>query len=284
MKLTRAFVLSAFVLGATAVTACGGSVEQQPQTTASAVSRAPVGQNTHGAVKMVGDALGEVSLRADQRTALEQLATDAEARHAPTVANRTDLMNTFAAMVESGNVDAAALQAKVDLVTADLEKIRTDDRAAFVKVHDLLDKDQRNEFADALEKHFKAKHGDWKEGHAKLKQLGAELNLSDDQKDKIKDIMKDAFKDARKDAKHHGFKGGHHGNPGQVSDAFREDKLDLDKAMPPIDLKAAGTIATQHLATTAQKILPLLTPEQRKIAADKIRTMAAQGDASLIVH
>jgi len=34
----------------------------------------------------------------------------------------------------------------------------------------------------------------------------------------------------------------------------------------------------------AEKILPILTPEQRKIAADKVRSMAASGDATLLGH
>lgn len=277
MKLTRALVLSAFMLAA----ACGGSVEQQPQTSASAMTKAPIGQTTHGAVKVVGDALGEVSLRPEQRAALEQMANDAETRHAPSLAARTDLMNSFAAMVEAGTIDSAALEAKVDVVAGNLEQIRNDDRAALVKLHDLLDKDQRDEFADALEKQFKAKHGDFREGHAHLKQLGAELNLTDDQKDRIKDVLKDSFKDARHDLKAHfkDFKGG-----GKALAAFRDDKLDLDKAMPPIDIKATAHVAAQHIGDTAQKILPILTPEQRKQVADKLRTMAAQGDASLLVH
>lgn len=277
MKLARAFLFSTLTFAA----ACGGSVEQQPQTTASAVTKAPVGANTHGTVKMVGDALGEVSLRTEQRTAIEQMASDAETRHAPSLAARTDLMNSFAAMVEAGTIDSAALQGKVDVVASNLEQIRTDDRAALLKLHDLLDKDQRDEFADALEKQFKAKHGDFREGHAKLKELGAGLNLTDDQKDKIKDVLKESFKDARKDMKAHfkDFKG-----RGKALDAFREDKLDLDKAMPPIDIKSTAHLAAQHIGDTAQKLLPILTPDQRKQVADKLRTMAAQGDATLLVH
>jgi Spy/CpxP family protein refolding chaperone len=282
MKLVRALVVTSVL----ALAACGGSVEQQqPATTAQAVSKAPVGANTHGIVKVFGDALGEVELRADQRTQIEQLATDAEARHAPTADGRKDLMNAFADMVEKGSIDRAALQPKVDRVTGELVQVRDADRAALVKLHDILDKKQRDEFADALEGQFKhAKHGGWgAEGEGKppfahLRELGKELNLSDDQKDKIHDVVKDAMRDGRKEWKDHH---GHHGNP---VDAFREDKFDLDKAAPPQDLKALGQTGVDHIAKVADKVLPILTPEQRKIAADKIREMANRSDASLLMH
>src|SRR5436190_598301 len=84
--------------------ACGGSVEQ-PQTTASALSKAPVGANTHGIVKLAGDALGEVALRPDQRSEIEKLVNDAEARHAPMVERKKEVVLAFADQVEKGVVD-----------------------------------------------------------------------------------------------------------------------------------------------------------------------------------
>src|SRR5690606_35598027 len=108
MKLSRNVALAFALVLAPAAVACGGTVEQ-PQTTASAATKAPVGANTHGFVKVIGEALGEVPLRADQRSELEQLATEADARHASLAQGRKELMAAIAEQLEAGAVDRAAL-------------------------------------------------------------------------------------------------------------------------------------------------------------------------------
>jgi Spy/CpxP family protein refolding chaperone len=282
MKLAP-LVLSSFLV----LAACGGSVEQ-PQTSSSAASKAPVAANGHGAVKIVGEALGEVALRPEQRTEIEKLAADAETRHAPLADGKKQLMLTFADQVEKGAIDRAALQSSIDKVMADLEKSRNDDRAAIARLHDILDKQQRNDFVDALEKSFKGKHGFRGEGgppgkaFGHMHQLADELKLTDDQKDKIKDVFKDAWHDGRKHEKHGGWHGHREGK--HALEAFREDKLDLDKVAPPMDLKAMANDGVDRVSKIAGQILPILTPEQRKIAADKLREMANNGDSSLLVH
>src|SRR5262249_1012851 len=156
-----------------------------PQTTASAATKAPVATTSHGVVRMVGEALGEVPLRADQRATIEKLAQEAEDRHTPMVSGRRQLMLAFADQIETGTIDKAALEAQIDRVMADLEKTRAQDRAAIVKLHDVLDADQRNAFVDALEKQMKAKQGeafDRMGGVARLKHLADELKLTDDQR------------------------------------------------------------------------------------------------------
>ncbi|MFO0734968.1 MAG: Spy/CpxP family protein refolding chaperone [Labilithrix sp.] len=297
MKLAPRVSFSSLLLcTALSAVACGGSVEQ-PQNTAQAASKAPIAANAHGPIKAMGEALGEVALRPDQRTEIEKLATDAEARHAPLSAGRKDLMLAFADQVEKGSIDRAALTGKLDKITADMERSRNDDRAALVKLHDLLDKQQRNEFVDALEKNFKAKHGFGGEGEGAgpprmgfghMHKLAEDLKLTDDQKDKIKDVFKESWRENMKE--HHGGKhaggpwGGHHKGGKHALEAFREDKLDLDKVAPPQDLKAMANGGVEHVAKIAEKVLPILTPEQRKIAADKLREMANGGDTSLLVH
>lgn len=298
MKLVRsiAFSLSVASMSVFAV-ACGGTVEHSPQTSASAATKAPIGTNTHGLVKVVGDALGEVPLRPEQRAEIEKLASEAEARHAPLADARKELMLAFADQVEKGAIDKTALQPKIDKATADFDKARADDRAALVKLHGILDSEQRNAFVDALEKQMKAKRGEhhahMKGGFGKLKQLAEDLKLTDDQKSQIKDAMRDAHKEGKEAWKQHargehgpdhsGWKGRGHGGKKPL-EAFREDKLDLDKVAPPHDVKAMARFGTDRMSNIAEKVLPILTPEQRKIAADKLRSMAASGDATLLEH
>jgi len=294
MKLVRTIALSLCVAGASAFGfACGGTVEHSPQTSAGAATKAPIAVRSHGMVKLVGDALGEVPLRPEQRAEIEKLASEAEARHAPMADGRKDLMLAFADQVEKGSIDRAALQPKIDKVTADFEKVRAADRGAVVKLHDLLDANQRNALVDAVEAQMKAKHGEhMRGGFGKLKQLADELQLTDAQKAQLGDAMREAHKDGKDAWKRHSRdehgpahargKGGH-GNE-RVLEAFREDKLSLDTVAPAHDTKTTARFATDRAAAFAEKILPVLTPEQRKIAADKLRVMAANGEGDLLVH
>jgi Spy/CpxP family protein refolding chaperone len=293
MKLrTIAFtgVLLAATAGITAYAAgCGGSVEQTPQTSANAASKAPVATQSHGMVKVFGDALGDVALRPDQRGQVEKLAEEAEARHQPLFERRRDLAMTVADQIEKGTIDRAVMQAKLDELTRDLDKIGVDDRAALVRLHDLLDKDQRNAFVDALEKRFEG-HGFQGEGGrpgmAKLKQLADDLKLTDEQRGQIRDIIRDGVREA---FKHGGEHGEWHGRRGQRAgkgalEAFREDKLDVEKlgawGSPehPGQAKTMADLRAGQILGVAEKILPILTPEQRKIAADKLREAATRGE------
>ncbi len=155
---------------------------------------------------------------------------------------------------------------------------------------------------------MKARHGHGGEHHklggfGRMKELADELKLTDDQRSKLHDAIKDSMHDAHEEWKAHGEHGrgergeagerrgkaGEHGKAGMrggkhALEAFREDKLDLDKVAPPHDMKAMASFGTERVAAFAERILPILTPEQRKIAADKVRAMAANGDGALLGH
>lgn len=268
--------------GALSLGACGGTVEQPAQTSA-AVSKAPVGASTHGVVKVVGDALGEVPLRTEQRSELEKIAQAAEQRHAATAEGRKELALAIADQIEKGSVDRAALQPKIDRVVSDFEKLRPEDKAALARVHAILDKEQRSAFVDALEHGFKGKHRDHNAGFMKMKAMAEELKLTDEQKAKIFEVVKESrgHHDWSAKAKEH-HRGGPHGGK-RALESFRGDTFDAEAVMPaPSKEKIAeGSV---HFLGAAEKILPILTPEQRKIAADKIRTMAASGELAPLMH
>jgi protein CpxP len=292
MKNVRTYVFAAALgLGSLAAVGCGGSVEQ-PQTQASAATKAPVAPQSHGVVKLFGEALGEVSLRPEQRTELEKLAVAADQRHAAMADGKKDLMLALADQVEKGAIDKGALQPKIDRIVADLEKGRPDDAAALARVHAILDADQRNAFADALESKFKGKHhgkgGDRGEkgekgekgGHAGhmggMMQLAADLKLSDEQKTQIKD----ALKNGHEGRDGHSFREMHQrmGEGKKTLESFRSEKFDANSAVPAAEqVRARASEGTTRMLGFAEKVLPILTPEQRKIAAEKLRRMADAG-------
>ena len=65
------------------------------------------------------------------------------------------------------------------------------------------------------------------------------------------------------------MKGGKGGGP---LEAFRADDFEPGKLGPAPGGEQAAKHMT-HMIDIAEKVLPILTPEQRKIAADKIRQM-----------
>jgi len=295
-------IVSATALGAVA---CGGTVEQ-PQSQASAAAKAPIGQNTHGVVKLMGEALGEVSLRPEQRVELEKLAAAAEARHSSMGEGKKELMLALADQVERGAIDRTSLQSKIDRTVADLEKARPEDRQALARVHAILDAEQRGAFVDALEAKFKhggrgghghhgAKDGagagkkdgaskDGKPGeHARgmhgmhgMRQLAEDLKLTDEQKEKIRAALTSGH-----DGKHGPDMRemrARFGEGKQALESFRTEKFDATAAGPsPEKLKEMAAHGTERMVGMAEKILPILTPEQRKIAAEKIRERANGG-------
>lgn len=300
-------LVSALTLSSLGTIGCGSAgTEPQTQTqtgttaTDSTATIAPVAVGSHGMVKFVGDALSQVALRPDQRTAIEKLATDAEARHQAALPLRANLANAIAAQVESGKVDEAALQPQIDALTANFETQRPLDHAAFQKMHDLLDATQRQAFVDAVHANMDAKKGEHKGMRGeKMQEWATALNLTDAQKDQIKTSMQTEFaahlkasafdKDAPPPGANGaapgaaGNPGGHmHGGPGgrgHILDNFTADTYSIDQAAPAMaDMKAHGGEMVTHGVHFVEVILPTLTADQRKIAADKIRAKGASQD------
>jgi len=262
--------------------ACGGSTaaDTGAQTAANAATTAPVGVSTHGPVKMVGDALGQVPLRPDQRTELEKLAADAEARHQTVAPARKDLVEAVAAQVEAGTLDRTALQPKIDAAAAAWDGVRTQDRAAFERVHAILDTTQRAAFTDALHAQMKAAKGNHAghPGREGMKQWATDLSLTEAQQEQIKAAFQAAkAKNGQAGHDFHAEMKDHHAKGGQMMDAFKSDHFVMDEVAPKVDAKQATAKMSGRMLTMIETVLPILTPEQRKIAAGKIRAHAAAG-------
>jgi Spy/CpxP family protein refolding chaperone len=265
----------ALALTAPVVGGCGGTATSEPPATAeNAVTRAPVAQAAHGPVKLIGDAFGDVPLTASQRAAIEQMAIDAEARHADARAARKDLMVAIAAQIESGTIDRAALQPKVDAVAAAMQKAQPADRAALEQLHAMLNADQRSAFVDALESRIKGKMGEAKDHHG-MKQWAEDLQLSDAQRDQIKSAFQARMQAARDKGEHPWaeMKGEHeHGK--KVLEAFKGDRFVMDEVAPAVDVQAKAAKMSSRFLGMAETVLPILTPQQRTLAASKLREKA----------
>jgi Spy/CpxP family protein refolding chaperone len=272
--------------------ACGGGVaSEQPASAETATTRAPLAQSAHGPVKLVGAALGDVPLTATQRTQIEKLAGEAEARHTAARAARQDLMLAVASQVQSGAVDRPALQPKIDALAAALKQAQPADRSSLEQLHAILSADQRTAFVDALEARIGEAKGKMHAGHP-LKQWADDLKLTEDQRTQIRTALRDRFhaaghgetaahgeSAANGETNEHPWAAGDH--PGaKVLSAFKQDRFVMDEVAPARDLAHTAAQMSDHFLGLAETVLPILTPDQRAIAAAKIREKAS-GEAEL---
>src|SRR6266536_6159799 len=120
------------LVGAVAVAGCGSNAETEAAAAQGGLNEEPP-EVAH--VGFLREALGAVSLRADQRPLVEQLANDAQARHQTIKQARQALRSALADQVQAGTVDRAALKPPIDALLAAIEQSRAADRAALLKLH-----------------------------------------------------------------------------------------------------------------------------------------------------
>lgn len=261
---------------------CSGTVSSEPVAASpdTATTRAPVAQSTRGHLKVLADALGDVPLTASQRATIEQLATAADARHAEARAAHDALALAIAAQIEAGQFDRAALQPKIDGLVAALQKAQPADRAAFEQLHALLTPDQRTAFVDSLQARMGERTSAVHDKHP-MKQWALDLQLTDAQKSQIHDAMKARW-EAASQGQHEAPPWAHMKEQGaKVMTAFKGERFVMDEVSPPKDVAGKAKAMTDHVFGLAEVALPILTPQQRVIAAQKIREHAAPGEENM---
>ncbi len=285
---------SGFLVVALALAAgCSGSAVEQPAATSTAaMTTAPLAVTVHGpAAKAVTSALATIPLRADQRTAIEQLATDTETKNAPVRQAREQLVLALADQIQAGTIDRAALQPKIDAITSEWQKAQPVDRAAFERLHELLTPDQRAALANALQGDMNAPHH---EHMMRMQKWVADLGLTQDQQDQIRAKLADKWREhavehataATSGADTATMAGGAvegmmHGRvmrerTQKMLEAFKGDKFSMDAAMPiPAGMQGHAREFSGRMLEMVETVLPILTPEQRALAASKLRERAA---------
>jgi Spy/CpxP family protein refolding chaperone len=268
----------ALVLPGISPLACGGSTATEQASAIPGASRAPVAQSTHGQIKFLADALGDVPLTAAQRSEIENLASGAESRRTAVRAARRDLMLLIADEIDAGTIDSATLQPKIDAVAAAAQSVQPADRAAFERLHAVLAPDQRVAFVDAVQARIHERFGHFGENHP-MKQWAEDLKLNDDQRDQIRAALRQSFASAQ-GGQPRSWAGRPH--PGKVLEAFKSDQFSMDQVAPARDVGQTATAMSQRFVDVATRVLPILTPEQRTIAAGKIRERANSAEFEAI--
>jgi Spy/CpxP family protein refolding chaperone len=257
MRLSK-WLASGLMAGALAVSACSGA-EAGP---AAASARAANEDPALAHLGLIRDALDKVTLQPEQKTEIAQLMTAAEARHESIRAAHAALRSRVADQIVAGKVDRAALTPQIDALLAAIDKSRPDDRAALVRLHDLLDKGQREQLVSTVESSFRSRMQAHK-GHGPH-QWAVDLNLTDQQRDQIRAAMRDQFHKDGEGGREHWRAAHEQGR--RLLQSFREDKFSLDGTA------ALGRDRIDRMIDLASVAVPVLQPEQRAIAAQKIRT------------
>jgi hypothetical protein len=255
--------LTALLLG---TTACASRAEPDAATPAQAAVGADAPEAAH--LNLIRQALAKVALRADQKQQVDQLAAEAAARHAPIQQARQALANALADQVQAGAIDRTTLKPRLDALQQAVEQSRPADRAALVTLHNLLDSTQRNQFVDALEAQFRGRAS---EGRGmQMHKWASDLNLSEQQRQQLQAAMRTEFQ-----GKGGGGRGEWRGQAEKgkkLFESFRQDQFTIDStfAVAPNRVERGAT----RFVDLAEAAVPILTPEQRAIAAQKLRALS----------
>jgi Spy/CpxP family protein refolding chaperone len=222
---------------------------------------------------MVAAALDQVTLRPDQRAAVEALKADIKAQSEPLRAAHEALVETVATSVQAGAIDHTTLDPAVSAMQAAAQAHRPVFQDAANRLHALLDAGQRQQLVDALRDKVHAGHGHGMWGkHDHLSKIADELGLSQAQRDAVEAKLQ-ALRDSERAAHEQGRAGmrEHFEHMKAVADAFVSDSFDahalaLGEKMPGHDMMAQGVVARLEAA------LPILTADQRVQLAQLIRT------------
>jgi len=258
-------IASILTLGLAAVPPLARAAAPQ-QTTEAAETTASA---MHAEGKLIDKALDEVNLRPDQKTAVEAMRADAEKRHAPVKAAKERLLTALADQVEKGQLDRCAVAPDIKALASAEAEAHPGDRAAFEKLHSLLDATQRTEFVDALKKQWDAVEK-MHEPAALADHIAKELKLSAAEKTSMEKILT-GLREVHEAQPSYAA---HHERWKKILDAFKGDHFVLDQVAPEGDVAAHATARVERMLWAKEAILPVFSPEERKVAADKMREWA----------
>jgi hypothetical protein len=91
----------------------------------------------------------------------------------------------------------------------------------------------------------------------------------------FKEILHNAFEAVHALMPGRGFHGDHHGKA--ILEAFKGETFSFDAVAPMEDHGAKAALMAGHMIDVVEKVLPLLTADQRSIAAQKLLERAEHG-------
>jgi Spy/CpxP family protein refolding chaperone len=256
-------------IGSLAIAGVVGAVALTPVRAAFADQGTPAhaGHHHQGRPGLLGAALRLDSLTPDQRASIEQLVSQTRTARAPVRQADAQVLQVLAHQVEQASVDpqglAPTLNAEKGAVTGEVAV----ERDALNRLHGILSPAQRGQLVDAVESRFHGPRGQHADGGAGRggegfgAGMGARgLGLTDAQRAQI-----------RANLRAEGPVGPH--TMRALLEAFRGDAFDAGNFVQ-------GVAPGERAERLAQAMVPVLTPAQRAIFADHLRSRAAHESRS----
>lgn len=223
-----------------------------------------------GARELFERSLEEVELRPEQKSSIEKLKTEATERHAPVKAAKGELLSALAEQIEEGEkIDRCALAPKIKALAEASAKAHPGDRAAFERLHAILDGPQREKFADTLKRNWEAQKRR-RAPEAMADRMEKELKLSDEQKESVERILTGLRQVYEAEPAH----AEHRERWSKILTAFKTDRFVLDEIAPAKDVEEKRTTMIEGLLWGAEAVVPVLNEEQRELVAKKLRDKA----------
>lgn len=247
--------------------ACNPGVEPAPAATERTACREAT---PHGVVQMIGEALSEVMLTADQEAAVEVLGARVEPLQAEVDRAESELLARLADMAESEHVDRAAMASLINAYVEARVRLAPALRAALEELHGLLDADQRADFADALESAVhQAVRGTALD--ERVAAFSAELGLDGQKTQELRDRL-EQIRPILKAERH---------DIHEAVEAFRGASFSIEPYLPLADVAPRAQRRAEQIVELTEAILAMLDAEQRAKLAERIRLAAeARGEAA----
>jgi len=260
MKSTLRSMVTLAALGLVGAVASGAAgAEPAPAVGA----ETPAANTPHGLIQLIGDALGDVSLRPDQQDAVEALGAKVEPLQATVDQAESDLLTMLAEQVSAGAIDLAAIEPNILAYATAREDVSAGLRSAIEELHLILDPTQRMDFADSLECGVHDVLLALTSGE-RLDDFAQTLGLNDAQKQDLSDDLGELtpMLDAARQSLH------------AVIEGFRSDTFSIEQFMPQNEVFAKAEQRAEMIVDVTDLFMDVLNPSQRDELAQRIREAA----------
>jgi Spy/CpxP family protein refolding chaperone len=241
-------------------------------------------EHHHGGVLgLIAMSIKDLDLSADQKDQIEKIRADLVAKMDPARAAGKDLANVLADGVAAGKIERPKADAAVNKLVTQVQGLHDAALTSLNDLHKALTAPQRAALVENVQGHWEK----WKEAHGEdekddhqhrpgyLLELVKDLNLSQDQAEKIKASFRDHMKKGPQDHAHKEVQD----HLKAFATAFKSDTFDAKKL-------AGAKAANGHLARWGatrrvaflEAAAPVLTPDQRTKLAQMIRDRADKSE------
>jgi hypothetical protein len=219
-------------------------------------------------VQLLDEALSGIKLNQSQSSTLGKLSTDVDEADAKVDRARRGLLLAIAGQLESGRIERNALEPKIgDFVDAS-EAMAPVVRHALDRLHDTLDAEQRRELAAGLERAIEDRAARY-ESQSWLDAWSRDLELTEQQKRDVGDRLEKLASsfDAQR------------GRIDRILAAFEDASFSAERFAEKGEARDLARKSADRIVSMADAIAQMLTPQQRYLAAKKIRENACGGAA-----